>query len=151
MSYQRQQFLDLSYLSSNLILSHVKVLRAQGKVNDVYDTCRSILMKLGETIPEKTLGIDQSKQMIVETLKMYEEVGDKWLRQETGDKTLNTTLQFYSAIAFVSYLCKSYSMVVYYTCKAVQLSLHRGLCEHSLINLVQFTSIATTEDNAEPC
>ncbi len=43
-------------------------------MNDVYNTCRSILMKLGETIPEKTLGIDQSSEMIVETLKMYEEV-----------------------------------------------------------------------------
>lgn len=120
-------------------------------MNDVYNTCRSILMKLGETIPEKTLGIDQSSEMIVETLKMYEEVGDKWLRQETSDKTLNTTLQFYSVIVFASYLCKSYSMAVYYTYKAVQLSLHRGLCEHSLINLTQFTSIATTDDNAEPC
>ena len=83
---------------------------------------------------------------------MYIEVGDKWLKgEETGDKTLNTTLQFYSTIALASFYGKSYNMVVYYTCKAVQLSLQRELCEHSPVTLAQFTSIAATDDNAELC
>ncbi len=143
--------LVLSHLSSNLILSIVLVLQAQGKVNDVYDICSSILRELGESIPESCT-LSKSSEMIVETLNMYEEVGDNWLKGEKADdKTLNATLQFYSAIALASYSCKPFSMIVYYTCKAVQLSLHRGLCEHSLITLAQFTSIATTDDNAELC
>lgn len=139
----------LSFLS-NLILPIVLVLYIQGKVTDVHDTCSSILVNLGESTPEScTLS---TSELIAETLNMYEELGDKWLREEkTDDKTLNRTLQFYSAIARASFLCKKYSMVVYYTCKAVQLSLHRGLCEHSLLTLAELTSIATTDDNAELC
>lgn len=142
--------LVLSHPSSNLIFSIALVLHAQGKVNDVYDTCSSILVNLGESIPEScTLS---SSELIAETLRMCEELGDTWLKEEkSDDKTLNRTLQFYSAIVHASFMCKPYSVVVYYTCKAVQLSLHRGLCEHSLLTLAQFTSIATTDDNAELC
>ncbi len=142
-----------SLSSSNLILLLLLGLRAQGNLNDAYDICCSILVKLGEPIPEScTLGLKQCSEMIVETLNMYVEVGDKWLKgEETGDKTLNTTLQFYSRIALLSFYGKSCNMVVYYTCKAVQLSLQRGLCEHSPITLAQFTSIAATDDNAELC
>jgi len=143
--------LVLYHLSSNLMMTTVLVLQSRGKVNDVYDICSSILRELGESIPESCT-LSKSSEMIAETLNLYEEVGDKWLKGEkTDDKTLNATLQFYSAIALASYFCKSYSMIVYYTCKAVQLSLHRGLCEHSLITLAQFTSIATTDNNAVMC
>jgi len=120
-------------------------------VKDVYDTCSAILTELGESIPE-CYTLSKSSVMLVETLKMYEEVGDKWLEGEkTDDKTLQTTLQFYNVIALASYFCKSYSMVVYFTCKAVQLTLHRGLCEHTIITLLQFTSVVTKDENAVQC
>ncbi len=137
-----------SCISPNLMLPIILVLQTQGKVIDVHDTCSSILVNLGESTPEScTLSISE---LIAETINMYEELGNKWLRGEkTDDKTLNRTLQIYSAIIHASFMCKSYSTVVYYTCKAVQLTLQRGLCEHSLITLAQFTSIATTDDTAE--
>eukprot|EP00577_Skeletonema_sp_RCC1716_P008541 CAMPEP_0113418196 /NCGR_PEP_ID=MMETSP0013_2-20120614/26075_1 /TAXON_ID=2843 ORGANISM="Skeletonema costatum, Strain 1716" /NCGR_SAMPLE_ID=MMETSP0013_2 /ASSEMBLY_ACC=CAM_ASM_000158 /LENGTH=743 /DNA_ID=CAMNT_0000305411 /DNA_START=1 /DNA_END=2232 /DNA_ORIENTATION=- /assembly_acc=CAM_ASM_000158 len=136
-------------LPSYLLLS--QILQAQGKVKDVYDTCSAILTELGESIPE-WYTLSKSSVMLVETLKMYEEVGDKWLEGEkTDDKTLQTTLQFYNVIALASYFCKSYSMVVYFTCKAVQLTLHRGLCEHTIITLLQFTSVVTKDENAVQC
>ena len=120
-------------------------------MTDVYDTCSSILTELGESIPESSSFIESS-EMTRETLKMYEEVGDKWLEGEiTDDKTLNTTLQFYRAIALASYYFKSHSMAVYFTCKAMQLSLRKGLCEYTPITLLQFTSVAITNDNAVLC
>ena len=120
-------------------------------MNDVYDTCSSILIQLGESIPESST-LKTSSGMIQETLNMYKEVGDKWLEGEkTDDKTLNTTLQFYRAIALASFFCKSRSHVVYFTCKAVQLSLQRGLCECTPLSLMQFTSSATTDENAVLC
>ena len=83
---------------------------------------------------------------------MYKEVGDKWLEGEkTDDKTLNTTLHFYRAIALASFFCKSYSMALHYACKAVQLSLQRGLCECTPLTLLQFTWAAMTDDNADLC
>ena len=127
------------------------VFQAQGKVNDVYDTCSSILVELGESIPESS-ALRSSSEMIKETLKMYNEVGDKWLEGEkTDDKTLSITLQFFRAIALASYFCKSHSMVVYFTCKAVQLTLQRGLCKFTLLSLMQFASVATVDDNAVQC
>ncbi len=127
------------------------VLQAQGKVNDVYTTCYTILTELGETIPESYTFTMASKQMTA-TLNAYEKVGENWIKGEkTVDKTLYKTLQFYNAIALASYFCKSHSMVIYFTCKAVQLSLQRGLCEHTASALIQFTSVVTKEDNAALC
>jgi cytidylate kinase len=127
------------------------VLQAQGKVNDVYTTCSTILTELGETIPESYTFTMASKQMTA-TLNAYEKVGENFIKGEkTVDKTLYKTLQFYNVIALASYFCKSYSMVIYFTCKAVQLSLQRGLCEHTASALIQFTSVVTKEDNAALC
>jgi hypothetical protein len=135
----------------NLSLSML-VLQAQGKVNDVYDTCSAILTELGESIPE-SYNLTIASKMTNDTLHMYAKAANKgWLeRKETGDKTLRTTLQFYSAIALASYFCKSYSMVVYFTCKAVQLSLRKGICEHTSLTLIQFTSVAANDENAVLC
>ena len=117
----------------------------------MYDTCLSILVELGESIPESS-ALRSSSEMIKETLKMYNEVGDKWLEDEkTDDKILSITLQFYRAIALASYFCKSHIMVVYFTCKAVQLTLQRGLCKFTLLSLMQFASVATVDDNAVQC
>ena len=117
----------------------------------MYDLCSTVLTELGESIPV-TYTLSESSEMLEETLEMYEEVGDKWLEGEkTDDKTLQTTLQFYNVIALASYFCKSYSMVVYFTCKAMQLTLHRGLCEHTIITLLQFTSVVTKDENAVQC
>lgn len=142
--------LVFSRLLSNLICRSyiVLVLQAHGKAIDVYDTCSSILVNLGESTPEScTLS---TSELIAETLNIYEELGNKWLEGEkTDDKTLNRTLQIYSACIHASFVCKSFSKVVYHTCKALQLSLHRGLCEHSLITLAQFSSIVTKHDTVE--
>ena len=127
------------------------VLQAQGKVNDVYDTCSAILTELGETIPESYTFAMASRKMTA-TLNTFEKVGENWIKGEkTVDRTLHKTLQFYNVIALASYFCKSYSMVIYFTCKAVQLSLQRGLCEHTASALMQFTSVVAKEDNAVLC
>ena len=90
--------------------------------------------------------------MIKETLNMYREVGTQWLEGEkTDDKTLNTTLQLYRALALASYFCKSHSVVVYFTCKAVQLTLRKGLCKCTPLTLLLFTSTSMTDDNAVFC
>ena len=119
-------------------------------MRDVYDTCSSVLVELGESIPESP--ILSTSEMIRETLNMYKEVGTKWLEgEETGDKTLNTTLQLYRALALASYFCKHPSMIVYFTCKAVQLTLRKGLCECTPLTLLLFTSTSMTDDNAAFC
>ena len=119
-------------------------------MNDVYDTCSSVLVKLGESIPGSSTV--NTSEIILTTLYMYRQVGTKWLEGEkTDDKTLNTTLQLYRAIALASFYCKSHKTVVYFTCKAVQLTLQRGLCEFSLSALMQFASVTTADDNAVFC
>lgn len=94
-----------------------------------------------------------ASRQIEETINNYEKVGDKWLKGErTADKTLNKTLQFYNVIALAAYFCKSHSMLVHFTCKAVQLSLQKGLCcEQTALALIQFTSAVSNEDNAVSC
>ena len=128
------------------------VLQAQGKVNDVYDTCAAILTELGESIPASHNVIVASR-MIHDTLRMYEKVVNQgWLQKEkTCDKTLRTTLRFYSAISLASFFCKSYSMSVYFSSMAVQLSLRKGICDQTPLSLLQFTSIATNDENAVLC
>ena len=119
-------------------------------MNDVYNTCSSVLIKLGESIPDSSTVT--TSEMIRETLKMYADVGDKWLEGEkTDDKTLNTTLQLYRAIALASFYCKHHNMVVYFTCKAVQLTLQRGLCEFTLVSIMQFASVTTLDVNSIFC
>jgi hypothetical protein len=142
-----------SDLNLSLSLSpSMLVLQAQGKVNDVYDTCSAVLTEHGESIPESFNAFEASG-MVAETLSTYQEVANnEWLeRKETGDKTLRTTLQFYSAIALASYFCKTYSMVVYFTCKAVQLSLRKGICEHTPLSLLQFAGVVANNENAVLC
>ena len=119
-------------------------------MNDVYDTCSSVLVELGESIPDSSTVT--TSEMIKETLNMYREVGTQWLEGEkTDDKTLNTTLQLYRALALASYFCKSNSVVVYFTCKAVQLTLRKGLCKCTPLTLLLFTSTSMTDDNAVFC
>jgi len=129
------------------------VFQTQGKCIDAYNTCSSVLLQLGETIPDAVApGI--AKTMVEDTLKMYEEVDDiDWLERNIEDNALRTTLQFYSSIADSSYLCKPVTMAVYFTCKAVQLSLRKGICDHTTMSLLQFTRVMNmaTDDNAVMC
>ena len=119
-------------------------------MKDVYNTCSSVLIKLGESIPD--VSTYSTSEMILATLYMYREVGTKCLEGEkTDDKTLNTTLQLYRAIALASFYCKSHKMVVYFACKAVQLTLQRGLCEYTLSSIMLFASVTTADDNAVFC
>ena len=139
---------SFSHQLTNLIFC--VVFQAQGKVNDVYNTCSSVLIELGESIPDSSTVT--TSEMILTTLYMYRQVGTQWLEGEkTDDKTLNTTLQLYRAIALASFYCKSHKMVVYFTCKAVQLTLQRGLCEFTLSSLMLFASVTTADDNAVFC
>ena len=119
-------------------------------MKDVYNTCSSVLIKLGESIPD--VSTYSTSEIILATLYMYREVGTKCLEGEkTDDKTLNTTLQLYRAIALASFFCKSYNMVVYFTSKAVQLTLQSGVTECTPLSLMQFASAAMTDDNAVRC
>eukprot|EP00985_Skeletonema_marinoi_P029067 scaffold26635_cov209-Skeletonema_marinoi.AAC.1 len=120
----------------------------QGRVVDAYDTCSFVLLQLGETIPD-LVAFDDVKTMAKDTLTMYEEVDDDdWLERKMEDETFHTKLQFYTSIAYSSFFCKSYSLLVYFTCKAVQLSLQKGICEHTPLSLLQFTGVVANNDNA---
>ncbi len=78
--------------------------------------------------------------MVEDTLTMYREGDDiAWLERNIEDNALRTTLQFYSSIIYSSYVCKPITMTVYFTCKAVQLSLRKGICDHTTMSLLQFT------------
>ena len=136
---------------ANVLPRFSPVLRAQGNVDDAYNTCSFVLLQLGETIPDSVTP-EAAKTMVEDTLKMYEEVyDDDWLERKMEDKTLLTTLQFYSSIAYASFYCKSYSMVVYFICKSVQLSLRNGICEHTPLSFLQFTGNETNDDDAVLC
>lgn len=90
--------------------------------------------------------------MVTETIKLYDEAGPDWLKGEkVDDKTFHNTLKFYNTIALASFFCKTYSIVVYFTCKAVQLTLRKGLCDHTALALLQFTSVASRDENAASC
>ena len=109
------------------------------------------MLQLGETIPD-LVAFDDVKTMAKDTLTMYEEVDDDdWLERKMEDETFHTKLQFYTSITFSSFFCKSYSLHVYFTCKAVQLSLQKGICEHTPLSLLQFTGAVANTDNAVLC
>ena len=117
----------------------------------MYDTCSFVLLQLGETIPD-LVAFDAVKTMAKDTLTMYQAVvNDDWLERKMEDETFHTKLQFYNSIAFSSFFCKSYSLLVYFTCKAVQLSLQKGICEHTPLSLLQFTGVVANNDNAVLC
>ena len=103
-------------------------------------------------MPE-SFNISAISRMIKETLNMYEKVDvDEWLkREETNDKTLGFILQFYRAIALASYFSRSYYVVAFFVCRAVQLSLRKGICQHTPIALVQFASLIINDENALSC
>jgi len=136
---------------ANVLPRFSPVLRAQGNVDDAYNTCSFVLLQLGETIPE-SVAPEASKAMVEDTLKMYEEVYDgDWLERKMEGNTLRTLIKIYNVMAFASYFCKSYSMLVYFTCKAVQLSLRNGICEHTPLSFLQFTGNETNDDDAVLC
>ena len=119
------------------------------------------MIELGETIPESwrdaardsSLITDEASRMITETLNMYEEVdADEWLKsEEMVDKKLGFIFQFYSAIALASYFCRSFYVVVFFVCRAVQLSLRKGICEYTPTSLIQFASLIIKDENALLC
>jgi hypothetical protein len=118
------------------------------------------LIELGETMPEScdaamdsSLIMNTVSKMITETLNMYKEVdADEGLkREETNDKTLGFILQFYSTIVLTSYFSRSYYEVVFFVCRAAQLSLRKGICQHTPLALVQFASIVVNDENALLC
>ena len=130
----------------------LSALQAQGKVSDAYDICSTILIELGETMPE-SFHFNVISSMITETLNMYEEVdADEWLKsEEMVDKKLGFIFQFYSAIALASYFCRSFYVVVFFVCRAVQLSLRKGICEYTPTSLIQFASLIIKDENALLC
>lgn len=102
--------------------------------------------------------------MIPETLKMYDEVyGDDWLGKKIEDSTLRNIVKFYSAseslgvllvLCFTQILTKLFApvgtsafffkvshIVAYFVCKAVQLSLKNGVCQHTPIAFLQLSNI----------
>lgn len=117
------------------------VFQKRDKCVEAYNTCSNVLLQLGETIPD-SVAPEIAKTMAEDTLAMYEEVDDiYWQERNIEDNALRTTLQFYSSIAYSSYLCKPVTMAVFFTCKAVQLSLRKGICDHTTMSLLQFTRV----------
>ena len=140
-------------ISGSFFHSSSSVLQAQGKSKDVYDTCASVLTQLGETMPPESYSLSTSPIIINETFDAYDAVdGEVWLMGEkSGDKTLDMTLQFYRAIGFASFFIKPHHIAIYFACKAVQLSLKKGVCEHTALAIVQFASGVIKDSNAFAC
>ena len=112
--------------------------------------CASVLTQLGETMPPESF---DCPTIIKETFDAYDAVGGEvWLmREKTNDKTLDMILQIYMAIGFASYFSKSQLIVVYFICKAVQLTLKKGVCEHTALAIVQFAGVIINDSNAMAC
>ena len=128
------------------MLCSSSVLLAQGNPKGAYDLCAFLLNQLGETIPNSVTP-ETAKAMVAETQAMYEGVyNDEWLKKRIEDQNILTIAKFYNACVLASFLCKSYSMVVYHVCKAVQLSLQNGTCQYTPLALVHFA--AKNDDNA---
>jgi hypothetical protein len=140
-------------ISGSPFHSSSSVLQAHGKSNDVYNICAFVLTQLGESIPPESYSLSMSPIIIKKTFDAYDAVdGEVWLKREkTHDKTLDMTLQFYRAIGFASYFSKSPQIVVYFACKAVQLSIKKGVCEHTAIAILQFAGVVITDSNAIAC
>ena len=104
-------------------------------------------------MPPDSYNLAMASRTIAETLDSYERVdGDEWLKREkTDDKILCITLRFSRAIALASYFCRSYHTVVYFVCRAVQLSLQKGICKHTALSFVQFAGVVTKDGNALSC
>ena len=119
----------------------------------MYNICASVLTQLGETIPPESYSRSMSPIIIKKTFDAYDAVdGEVWLKREkTDDKTLDMTLQFYRAIGFASYFSKSPQIVVYFVCKAVQLSIKKGVCKYTAIAILQFAGVVITDSNAIAC
>ena len=74
------------------------VFLGQGKVADAYETCSSVLTKLGETVSDK-ISYKEVQTMIAETVKMYDEiVCDEWLETKMQDRTLQSVAKLYTAM-----------------------------------------------------
>ena len=104
-------------------------------------------------MPPESYSLSTSPIIVKKTFDAYDAVGGEvWLKREkTYDKTLDMTLQFYRAIGFASYFSKSPQIVVYFMCKAVQLSIKEGVCEHTALAIVQFAAVVINDSNAIAC
>ena len=104
-------------------------------------------------MPPESYSLSTSPIIINETFDAYDAVdGEVWLRREkTDDKTLDMTLQIYMAIVFASHFIKPYHIALYFACKAVQLSLKKGVCEHTALAIVQFAAGVIKDSNAVAC
>jgi hypothetical protein len=133
----------------NVVIMNL-VFQTQGRVVDAYNTFSCILTQLGETIPE-SVSPEAATGMITETVNMFEEIyDDEWKRTNMEDETLRATVQFYCGMALAAYFFKPRTIVTWYTCRAVQLCLRKGMCKHCPIALVQLTVLALNRDNI-PC
>ncbi len=136
-----------------ILLQLSSVFQKRGECVEAYNTCSNVLRHLGETIPDAVEpGI--AKTMVEDTLTMYEKVDHTfWQKKNIEDNALRSTLQFYSSIIYSSYACKPITMAVYFTCKAVQLCLRKGICDHTTMSLLQFTRVMNmaSDDNPVMC
>jgi hypothetical protein len=107
------------------------------------------LTELGENIPESVTP-EAAKEMIAETLNMYSEVyDDAWSKKGMKDNTIRNIVKFYCVITSAAFFCRPKSMLVYFVCRSVQLSLQEGNCQRSPQSLIQFAMITMSDDNAE--
>ena len=123
------------------------VLQASGKVNEAHDACSTILTQLGEEIPN-SITPASAQAMVVETLKLYEEVyTDEWLKQSKMEDKV-AVAKFYTNFVTAAYFCKARHMTIAYACKAVQLTLRNGICQYSALSFLQLSILVERHDNA---
>ena len=93
---------------------------------------------------------EAAQTAILETLTLYEEIfdDDEWQESRLEDESMVTILQFYGAIGLVALFCTSAQVVIFFLCRAVQLSLRKGICQHTPLALLAFVSMAIKDDNA---
>ena len=125
------------------------VILSQGNPNYAYDTCVSVFGLLGEPIPS-SITPQEASSMLAETLAIYKEVHNKegWMNKRLEDEKIQTIAKLYNTFVMTSYLSKPKHIMVYHTCRAVQLSLRHGVCQYTPLALVRFAGYcAMKEEN----
>ena len=127
------------------------VLLSQGNPSGAYDTCVTVFSLLGEHIPS-SVKPEEAISMLAETLTMYKEVYDEegWINKRLEDEKIRTIAKIYNTFVTICFLCKQKHIVMFHMCRAVQLSLQNGACQHTPLALIRFAGCcAQKEGNSE--
>jgi hypothetical protein len=81
--------------------------------------------------------------MIIGTLNMVKHISERdFLEMEEMDERLSISMKFYNLIMAASYLGEAKrEMMIFFTCRMVQLTMKNGLCKYSILAFIQFAAI----------